>query len=92
MSSIRFPKQHIAASVVNRLLNVADGLEMDALAQPGSVRHSTPLAPTDTAGQGAALDQALATPPGATVPLDQAPDPGGTVAGKPLIATMLDPE
>lgn len=92
MSSIRFPKHHIATSVVNRIMNIADGLELDSLSAPAPARLSSPIAPADTSAQSAALDSALQAQPAATVPLEGAPDPGGTVAGKPLIATMLDPQ
>ena len=78
---------HIAESVVNRILNVAD--ELEPLAQE---RISAPPPVTDPTRQSLALDQALATPTGPTPPIDQAPDPGATAQGKPLLATMLDPE
>lgn len=92
MSSIRFPRKHIAESVVNRILNVADGLELDMLTLPGPSRVQAPPVATNVQDQGAALDTELLTPPDATVGIEQAPDPGGTVAGKPLLATMLDPK
>lgn len=55
--SIRFPKMHIAASVSNRILNIADGLPAPA---PGPMPD--PVLP-DVSGQGDALNQKLATPP-----------------------------
>jgi hypothetical protein len=84
---IRFPKQHIASSVVNRIMNVADELETDVL-----VRTSAPPMTTDPALQSAKLDIALDQPVAPTPPIEDAPDPGASVAGKPLLATMLDPK
>ena len=89
MTAIRFPRHHIATSVVNRILNVADGIEPGGVS---GVQANAPPLPDNLSSQSAALDMALHTPPAATVPLNQAPDPGATVAGKPLLATMLDPK
>jgi len=55
--TIRFPKMHLAASVSNRILNVADGLPA-VLSDP----VESPVLP-DVAAQGAVLDQQIATPP-----------------------------
>jgi len=85
--SIKFPKMHIATSVVNRILNVADGLPD----RPSEL----PTAPDlpNIGAQGLMLDNALATPPPGELPgIDGAPDPGATVQGAPLLATMLDPK
>lgn len=65
---IRFPKMHIATSVVNRILNAADDLEPPRAAP---VPHA-PAVPDPTA-EGAAIDRALASPPGPVPPIDQAP-------------------
>lgn len=92
MKNIRFPKMHIASSVTNRLLNLADELEADGIASGSLVRASAPPI-ADTTMQSARLDAALSTPPAPAVPpIDHAPDPGQSLAGKPLLATMLDPE
>ena len=58
--TIRFPKMHIAESVSNRILNIADGL-------PSAVTMPLPMSapvPPDVPGQGEALDAQLQTPPG----------------------------
>lgn len=89
--SVKFPKLHIATSVVNRILNVADGLP-----DPGS--QATPGAPTprvpDPSMQSVELDKRLSQ--GLTEPLpglDQAPDPGATLQGdRPLLETLVDPQ
>lgn len=85
---IKFPKVHIATSVVNRILEVADGVA--AVNASGTPR--APVTPVTTAPiQGAILDEKLAqaTPDVGTV--DQAPDPGATVAGDNLMQTLLKP-
>jgi hypothetical protein len=82
---MKFPKLHIATSVVNRILNVADGLPSGAPAMPAP----EPRLP-NTSDQSALLDAKLESPIGELPGLDQAPDPGATAGGKPLLATMLD--
>lgn len=89
---IRFPKHHIATSVINRIMNVADELEADAMGRSALVNPSAPPVGGNVLEQGAALDQALQAPPGETPGLEAAPDAGASVAGKPLLATMLDPK
>ena len=92
---MRFPQHHIATSVTNRILNVADELESNAIQQGVLVRPHLPPLFGNPARQGAIIDaqlEAKATQPGPTPPLNAAPDPGGSVAGKPLLATMLDPK
>lgn len=87
---IKFPKMHIAESVVNRILNVADGIPAQA---SQAVQNPPPPIVPETAQQGAMLDAQLATPPTDALPgLDQAPDAGATVAGKPLLDTLLEPK
>ena len=51
---IRFPRMHIAQSVANRILNVANGVGQSNKAPP-SLPEPLPM--------GQALDQALTTPP-----------------------------
>lgn len=64
---IKFPKVHIAQSVVNRILNVADDLDTERSAPTIDV----PTVP-DPAMAGARLDQALSAPPPAIPPPDGA--------------------
>ena len=53
---MRFPQYHLAASVVNRILNVADQVrEMPEPTQPPQLPNTTQ--------SGQQLDKALATPP-----------------------------
>lgn len=54
--TIRFPKIHIATSVANHILNIADGLP------PIAPEPVAPPVMPDIGGQGAALDAQLATP------------------------------
>lgn len=64
--SIKFPKVHIATSVVNRILDVADGISrMPALVVPNAPE---PLP------QGAQLDAALAQPTPAVGAVGENPD------------------
>lgn len=53
---MRFPRIHIATSVQNRILNMADSIAPDASPQPA------PLIP-DASKTGAAIDAAVTTPP-----------------------------
>ena len=86
---IKFPKVHIATSVVNRILNIADGIP-DAGSQAARIAPE-PNVP-DTATQSLILDETLASPiPGALPGIDQAPDPGATAGGATLLSTMLEP-
>ena len=86
---IKFPKIHIATSVVNRILNMADGIP-DVGSQ--ATRTAEPQVP-DTATQSLALDSKLSLgPPGALPGIDQAPDAGGTLSGRPLLDTLVDPQ
>ena len=55
---MRFPKYHLATSVVNRIMNVAKQVQ----AMP--VPTQAPQVP-DSARQGQAIDQAIAQPPAA---------------------------
>lgn len=85
--SIRFPKIHLAESVSNRILNIADGLPT---AMPDVV--PAPMMP-DIGTQGEALDAQLNTPP---MPTEL---PGGTdgavvgaaLAGDSLVSPALEP-
>lgn len=54
---MRFPRMHIAESTINRILNVAAGVEA------ARARATLPPALPDTAAQGAALDNAMSAPP-----------------------------
>ena len=85
--AIKFPKMHIAESVVNRLMNLADDLPEPQAATAAPV----PTVP-NTALQSIDLDQALAQPVSGALPgIDQAPDPGATLNGAPLLDTVLEP-
>lgn len=83
---LRFPRMHVAQSVVNRIINTAQGVQQNMLPPP-----SIPSMP-DVAGQGAALDQAMQTPPqGAALP------PGGegaivqsTLEGADMVPAIVD--
>lgn len=86
---IRFPKHHIAKSVVNQILNVADGL-------PRNGSQDDPVAPIpnvpSTAEQSVGLDERLSTPISEPLPgIDEAPDPGATLNGDRLLDTVLEP-
>jgi hypothetical protein len=74
---IKFPKMHIAASTVNRILNVADGLKARPRALTATVAPSVP----DPALQGAQLDQALQQP---VPPVSGSPALGDALIGKSL--------
>ena len=89
---IHFPKHHIATSVTNRILNVADELEANMRASAPAPAPSVPPTTVDVTGQSLALQDAIQAPTPDVPPLNQAPDPGGSVAGKPVLATMLDPK
>ena len=92
---MRFPKYHIATSVQNRIMNIADELAAGITAQAGLVRPHMPPVTGNPTRQGAILDatiEAKTTQPAIAPPIDAAPDPGASVAGKPLLATMLDPK
>lgn len=83
---IKFPKMHIASSVVNRILNIADGVNA-AVISP-----SLPADVPDPSISGGGLDAALATPIRGLPPIDQAPAPGRTLGGTPLLSTVLEPD
>lgn len=86
---IKFPKVHIAASVVNRILDVASGIQDE---QRVADATRAPLAPGPTvAMQSVALDQKLAQGTPDVGGIDQAPDPGATLAGDPLLQTLMKP-
>lgn len=64
---IRFPKLHIATSVTNRILNIAD--EIDAAAPiPAVPAPKEPPAVPDPGPSGAQLDAQLGAPPGDDLP------------------------
>lgn len=86
---IKFPKVHIAESVTNRILNIADGIAENA----SLVAHrDAPALVPDTAIQSAVLDARLSQPPSDALPaIDQSPDPGATASGAPLLDTLLTP-
>lgn len=85
---IKFPKVHIATSVVNRILNIADGIP-DSGSQ--AVRTAPEPSVPETSAQSLMLDETLATPLPGLPGIDQAPDPGATAGGSSLLSTMLEP-
>lgn len=84
--TIRFPKVHIATSVVNKILNVADGVNAAARAS-----QLPPPAVPDVGDQSLQLDTALASGLPTLPGIDQAPNAGATLSGAPLISTVLEP-
>ena len=89
---IKFPNVHIATSVQNRILNLADQLPdpsaRNTASEPASDR--VPAPPT-TAMQSAVLDSQLMQPPADVGPVENSPDPGATLSGAPLLDTILTP-
>lgn len=84
---IRFPQVHIATSVVNRILEIAENMPQGGAGEP----LAAPRVP-DGAQLGAQLDAALGAPQAAPLPgIEASPDPGATVSGKPLLDTLLSP-
>ncbi len=82
---IPFPKIHIATSVVNRILNIADGIEQQAppLPMPQIAEPSV---------QGAVIDaETAAGPPPNVPPLNESPDAGALLSGRPALDTILNP-
>jgi hypothetical protein len=85
--TIRFPKMHIAESVANRILNIADGVPSSP-----SLPMAAPV-PPDVPAQGVTLDTQLATPPAATE-LPAGADGalvGAALAGDDLANASLSP-
>lgn len=72
---------HIAESVVNRILNVADGLPS------GSGAVSEPPYQPNTALAGARIDNALAQPVGEMPPIQEAPE---MALGKPALNAVIE--
>ncbi len=61
---IRFPKMHIAESVANRILNLADDMRAGGfMPQPELAQPSMPDLPPSPTMEGAQLDAQLAAPP-----------------------------
>lgn len=88
---IKFPKVHIATSVVSRILDLAEGLPDPGAAAASDGPRAPAGAVSDTAAQSQALDAKLAQATPDVGTLDQAPDPGATLSGRPLLDTMLTP-
>lgn len=85
---LKFPTMHIADSVINRILNAADGIPVVAPTTP----TQAPALP-DTATQGAMIDAQLAQPVADNIPpIDQTPDPGGALTGRPVLDQIVNPE
>ena len=86
MSGIRFPQIHIAESVSNRILNVADGLPSPSVALPA------PVMP-DIATQSDELDAQVITPPVPT-PLPEGSDGAvvdAALNGESLVSPAVQP-
>lgn len=73
---IKFPKVHIATSVMNRILNLHD--EIETARAPASDRSPA----LDPSGQGAVLDAALDTP---APPVTADDDTASAIALKGLV-------
>ena len=86
---IKCPKLHIATSVTNRILNIADGLP-----DQGSQALQTPSPQLpDSTRLGQALDLQIAQQtPGELPGIQATPDPGALAQGAPLLDTLLAPE
>lgn len=93
---IRFPRMHVAQSVVNRILNVAD--ELVAQRAPAVPEPHPAPEPADPTIPGAELDLALREPLAPMPPIDEGnpADPSANAAeatlsgGRPLQG-LLDP-
>lgn len=84
---IKFPKVHIATSVVNRILNVADGITPIApQAAPGDAAPDIP----DTTRASINLDKQLAQGIPGTLPgADQVEAAGDIVTGMPTLDALV---
>jgi len=67
---MKFPRYHIAESVVNRILNAHDEIEAGSRAELAAARAASPVPPDPTL-EGATLDVKLNQPPAPAAP-DQA--------------------
>lgn len=86
---IKFPTNHIAESVVNRILMVAEGLEPPQ--KPVETR--APATSANVPAQSALIDQqAFSQPPSMLPPLAQVPNQAEIVQGKPTLPALLEPE
>lgn len=86
---IKFPTVHIAESVVNRILEVADSLPQGPQGSPGGALSFPSTGSADLLGP--ALDKALAAPTPTLPGIEASPAPGETATGKPLLDTLLRP-
>jgi hypothetical protein len=86
---IKFPTVHIAESVINRILDVADSLPQGPQESAGGEPSIPPVGNTGLLGQ--ALDEALVTPPPPLPGIEESGDPGELATGKPLLDTLLTP-
>jgi hypothetical protein len=75
---LKFPRMHIAQSVVNRIINIANQVQPSSEPAPIDLIPNVP----DPTAQGAAIDAAISTPPGAA-----AMPPGGEDA---MLAASLE--
>lgn len=83
---IRFPRMHIAESVVNRILNADDEL---GPAAPVTLPEPTVADPT---AAGVAIDAKLSQPASSPAPQpEDMPNAGATIEGEPLLNTILTP-
>lgn len=86
---IKFPTVHIAESVVNRILDVADSLPQGP---QESARAEPSIPPVGNVERlGLELDKALVAPQPELPGIEASPAPGETAAGKPLLDTLLTP-
>lgn len=87
---IKFPRVHIAESVQNRILNLADGIPDRNQGAQDVARDAQAYVP-DAQGLGQALDMRLAQAPNPGASLEQAPDPGASLEGENLLTTFTTP-
>jgi len=85
---MKFPTMHIAASVVNRILNAHDEIEEGARAELAAAQVSPPKPPDPTL-EGAELDVRLSQPPGGAAP-DQAALASTALGGKALAGIIRE--
>lgn len=96
---MKFPTQRATERVIADIGSIARALKANAPPRLGSpvsdaaqleAIKALPVIPDPTL-EGAVIDSKLAQPVGPTPPIGETADPGGTLAGRPLLDTMLMP-